>query len=213
MGAGVGRTGTESLKLALERLLGGTCHHMREAFARPEQFEVFRAAAEGDPPDWATFLADYTATTDFPSASFYAELSEAFLNAVVVLSTRASAEEWWRSANATIFPSMRDFRDAEPASAPARQLAMMTAIFDAKHHPDWLYLDAEDAMAVYERHNAEVRASVPAERLVEHQPGDGWAPICERLGVPVPDGPFPHTNTTAEFTARAAEARRSRSST
>ena len=58
-------------------------------------------------------------------------------------------------------------------------------------------------IAAYERHNDEVRAGVPPERLLEWCPGDGWEPICERLGLPVPDEPFPKTNSTEDFRALA----------
>ncbi|MFM7140789.1 MAG: sulfotransferase, partial [Alphaproteobacteria bacterium] len=64
-------------------------------------------------------------------------------------------------------------------------------------------LDRDDAIAAYERHNAAVRSDVPRSRLVEWQPGDGWEPLCRALGVPVPDEPFPHVNTSAEFRSRA----------
>jgi hypothetical protein len=60
----------------------------------------------------------------------------------------------------------------------------------------------DDPMAMmdaYERHNAAVRANVPADRLLEWTLGDGWDPICERLGLPVPAEPFPVTNSTNDF--------------
>ena len=57
-------------------------------------------------------------------------------------------------------------------------------------------------IAAYERHNAAVRSSVPPSRFLEWTVGDGWAALCDRLGLPVPDEPFPWTNTTAEFRAR-----------
>ena len=69
----------------------------------------------------------------------------------------------------------------------------------ARFHED--PFDVEGIKAAYGRWNEEVRASVPAERLVELAPGDGWAPICAALGVEVPDEPYPHANTTAEFRA------------
>jgi len=46
-----------------------------------------------------------------------------------------------------------------------------------------------------------VRATVPPERLVDYTAGDGWEPLCKALGVPVPDAPFPHVNSTADFRA------------
>ena len=80
VGAGVGRTGTHSLKLALEQLLGGTCHHMLEV--RDEQPQTWSDAYAGNPPDWSEFLAPYCAIVDWPGASLWRELSAAFPDAV-----------------------------------------------------------------------------------------------------------------------------------
>jgi hypothetical protein len=76
---------------------------------------------------------------------------------------------------------------------------MATDMLRIRFTSEWR--DEEAAKAAYDRHNAEVRASVPPERLVEWHPGDGWEPLCRAVGVPVPDAPFPHVNTTEEFRA------------
>jgi len=70
VGAGVSRTGTHSLKIALERLLGAPCHHMREIVATPEQIPGWIDAIEGRPVDWSVLLQDYRAVVDWPAASF-----------------------------------------------------------------------------------------------------------------------------------------------
>ncbi len=197
IGAGLGRTGTLSLKLALERLLGGTCHHMIEVFARPDELAVWEAAMRGEPVDWASALADYTAIVDFPGAAVWKDIAAAFPDAPVLLSTRASAQEWWDSASATILVD-REPGDDEFAQ---RLVAMATAMFEMSLCDD--RHDAAAAQAAYDAHNADVRASVPPERLVEYRPGDGWTPLCRALGVDEPDEPFPHTNTRQQFRAGA----------
>ena len=199
VGAGLGRTGTHSLKLALERLTGAPCYHMVEVFDRPDAAETWRRALHGEAPDWASFLDGYAATVDWPAAAFWRELTAAFPDAPVLLSTRASAGDWWQSVSRTIFATMErppDPDDADHVRRRAMSLDMLAAFT-----PGWRERDA--AMAAYERHNAEVRRSIPAGRLVEWQPGDGWEPLCRALGVPVPEEPFPHTNTAEEFRARA----------
>src|SRR5688572_21860928 len=104
VGAGLGRTGTHSLKLALEHLLGGRCHHMIEVIQNPEQVPYWQSAAEGNMPDWNEVFKGYVASVDWPSSAFYKEISDAFPDAKVLLSTR-DAESWWNSANETIFAS------------------------------------------------------------------------------------------------------------
>ncbi len=193
VGAGLGRTGTMSLKLALERLLGGTCHHMMEVVGRPDEVPVWHAALEGGDVDYPDLLADYTAIVDYPGAAVWRELAAAFPDAPVLLSTRASADEWWQSASSTILVRRRDTGD--------ERRRMVDALFSRSLGGD--VTDREAMMAAYEAHNAAVRSEVPPERLFEYQPGDGWAPLCAALGMPEPDEPFPHTNTRAQFRERA----------
>lgn len=191
VGAGAGRTGTHSLKVALEQLCGGTCHHMIEMFERPDQIEGFTAATNGEPVDWSELLAGFTAMVDFPGSLFWREIAAANPDAPILLSTRPSAD-WYRSASNTIFLT---FDHMPPELAP-----WMLTVRKMLHDRFSDDFENEDAMiAAYERHNAEVRAEVPADRLIDWTPGDGWEPICAALDVPVPAEPFPLTNTTSEF--------------
>ena len=195
VGAGVGRTGTHSLKLALERLLGGPCHHMIEVFGHlDEQVPVFHAAVRGEPVDWHALFAGYDAVVDWPGGAFWRETMAAFPDALVLLSVRESPEAWWKSADRTILEPMRA---GEPPPELQPWSTMMHELL-ATRFTDRIE-DKQALMDAYERHNAAVREGVPADRLLEWKPGDGWAPICERLGLDVPDEPFPHVNTTEEF--------------
>jgi hypothetical protein len=193
IGAGLGRTGTLSLKLALERLLGGRCYHMLEVYRKPEHVAAWHAAARGEIPDWRVVFEDYRASADWPAASFWRELMEAFPDALVLLSLR-DTDSWWRSAHETIFTHSRDMH--------GEWREMIDTIFANRFT---LALDDRAAcIEAFERHNAEVRRVVPRERLLEWRAGDGWAPLCAALGVPVPSEPFPHVNKTADFLAMAA---------
>ena len=197
VGAGLGRTGTNSLKLALERLLDGPCYHMVEVFERPGDTAVWHDAIRGHAPDWRSFPDGYVATVDWPACAFWAELAAANPRALVLLSVRDSAETWWRSFEATIATGLSQPVPADRPDWAVRRkmtLDMMTAFT-----PEWRERDA--AIAAYEAHNAAVREAVPAERLVEWQPGDGWEPLCARLGVAIPAEPFPNVNSTEEFRA------------
>jgi hypothetical protein len=204
VGAGLGRTGTHSLKLALERLLGGRCYHMVEVFKRPSDMAVWRAAANGDLPDWRRLFDGFAATVDWPAAPFWPQLAEAFPDAIILLSSR-DADAWWKSATRTIFEGFR--REAKSPDSPANPnvnpdfVPMIRALFTQTFTPS--FLDEAAAKAAFERHNADVRARAPRNRLVEWRVSDGWGPLCKALGVPVPAEPFPVTNTTEEFRARA----------
>ena len=186
----MGRTGTASLKLALEQLLGGRCHHMFEMVGDPAQTPGWTDAIEGRDVDWRELLSGYVAQVDWPGASFWPELSAANPDALVLLSTR-DADAWYRSASDTIF----NVFDRPP---PGREqwFEALRKMFRERFSDD---LDNPTAMMdAFERHNARVRAGVPAHRLLEWTASEGWEPICERLGVAVPQQPFPSTNSTNE---------------
>jgi hypothetical protein len=190
VGAGVGRTGTHSLKIALEQLTGGKCHHMVEMFGNEAQVAAWTDAIEGRPVDWNATLADYRAIVDWPGGAFWREIAAANPDALVLLSVR-DPEEWYRSASSTIFIGIQGGVDSGSWMESVVQL-LRDRFSDDFENPQAM-------MDAFERHNAAVRAECPADRLLEWTPGDGWEPICARLGVPVPAEPFPVTNTTAQF--------------
>jgi sulfotransferase family protein len=192
IGAGLGRTGTMSLKLALQDLLEGRCYHMDEVQERPGDPDVWGAAYAGTFPDWNEFFDGYVAAVDWPAAPFWREMSEAFPEAPILLSVR-DADAWWKSASNTIFIALATYfaPDAPEDGWTRMGVGMMTSFT-----PDWQ--DESAAKAAFLAYNDHVRAAAPADRLVEWQPGDGWEPLCRALELPVPDQPFPHANTTAD---------------
>jgi hypothetical protein len=195
VGAGLGRTGTNSLKIALEQLLGAPCYHMFEVFQHiDDHVPLWHAAVRGEPVDWDQLFDGYTAAVDWPASSFWATLAETYPDALVLLSVR-DAESWWRSASSTIFPGIETM-----TGTPWYDMVtdLMRSTFTDRRD------DPAAAMAAFEAHNASVLAEAPAERLLVWQATDGWEPLCAALGVPVPDEPFPKTNTTEEFLSRGS---------
>jgi hypothetical protein len=191
IGAGLGRTGTFSLKLALEKLLDGPCYHMAEVFEHPEHVPMWHDAALAKPVDWEKLFEGYVAAVDWPVGSYWKEVSAVYPDALILLSTR-DAEKWWSSASETIFQSIPHIGD------PA-WLDMVTAMMSNRFTGD--LQDKEACIAAYHRHNEDARKTAPA-RFLEWQANDGWEPICKALGLPIPEEPFPHANTKEEFQAR-----------
>lgn len=194
VGAGLPRTSTSSLTVALEQLLGGRVQHMHTIPGHP--FDLGRdwnQALAGDMPDWNQVLDGYNAAVDWPASMFWRELSEAYPDALVLLSVRDSAETWWQSANATILPVAR--MALAPDWNEGRGLVDLLERFTGSKHWD----DQATLMAAYERHNAAVRHIVPSHRLLEWRATEGWAPICRALDLPVPALPFPWTNRREDW--------------
>jgi len=196
VGAGLGRTGTASLKKALEQLTEGRCYHMFEVFEQPDSVAGWHRVARGESDDWDSLMGGYAASVDWPAAAYWPELSAANPDAIVLLSTRETPQAWWGSMEKTIIPTLTMELPAD-AQGMGEHRAMVLEMLEHRFTPGWQ--DPETAMAAYERHNERVRSEVPAERLVDWQPGDGWAPICGALGVPVPPDPFPHENSSEQF--------------
>lgn len=199
VGAGLGRTGTMSLKKALEQLTGGRCYHMLEVFEHPESIGMWHAVARGESEDLDALFDGYSTSVDWPASAYWPELAAANPDAIVLLSSRATPEKWWASMQRTIINILTMDLPPEDAGMAAHR-AMVLELFERRFTSDWR--DPEAAMAAYERHNARVRSEVAPERLVDWQPGDGWKPICDALGVPVPADPFPHENSSEEFNER-----------
>jgi Sulfotransferase domain len=201
IGAGFGRTGTYSLKLALEQLGFSPCHHMSEVRANPERLVPWQAAAQRDMPDWDEVFAGYLAQVDWPGACYWRELAKHFPDAKVILSTRPE-DEWFDSFQATIAPLIRD--RAMHTNEHMRAIAEMSHEAIGQQVFGGLMDDRAHACAVFRDHIAEVQRTIAPERLLTWCAAQGWAPLCRFLGVRVPDTPFPHTNATDAFLARQA---------
>jgi hypothetical protein len=195
IGAGWPRTGTTSLKVALEKLLPVRCYHMYDLFVDIGQVEIWERALAGDMSGVEAALAGYGAAVDWPASFFWRELLAANPGALVVLSTR-DTRAWWRSMSATIVPASGDSRELH--GDQGRYRPMMTELMRrATGARDWN--DPDQVSSAYERHNDEVRAQAPAGQFLDWTPGDGYPPLCAALGVPEPDTPFPRINTTEQF--------------
>ena len=190
IGTGFGRTGTDSMREALNILGFGPCHHMVEVNRDPEQKRLWRALAKGAAPDWERLFAGYVSCVDFPSAFYWRELLSAYPDAKAILTWRPAAD-WWASYAKSIGAVMND--SADPDSIGVTLVA--GRLFGGRP------LDRDHVLAVYEAHVAEVKATVPADRLLVHALGDGWEPLCTHLGVPAPDRPYPWRNSAADFAA------------
>jgi len=194
VGAGLPRTGTNSLRIALEQLLEGLCYHMSKIPGHPFDLgEGWNRALAGDSSGLNELLHGYAASVDWPASMFWVELSAANPNALILLSVRDSAETWWQSANETILPYAR--MALAPDWKEGRGLVDLFEHFTGTKewdHPEIL-------MAAYERHNADVRRYAPPDHLLEWTAAEGWEPICRALHLSVPDNPFPWTNQRSEW--------------
>lgn len=200
IGAGFGRTGTSSLKAALEQIGFGPTYHMSEVFAHLDHVPRWQAAADGEAIDWEDIFGDYQSAVDWPASAFYRQLMDAYRDAKVILTVR-DPEKWHQSGVNTIFPTRRWGPD-EVIPPDIRAWGKMlddvlwNGIFEGR------VLDREHAVATFKRHITEVTAAVPPEHLLVFDVREGWEPLCAFLGVPVPAEPFPRLNDSASFNER-----------
>jgi len=211
VGAGFGRTGTLSLKVALETLGFGPCYHMIEVFEHPEHVGFWEATWRGEPVDWDGFLGGYEATVDWPACTFYEDLLQRHPDAKVLLSVR-DPESWYESTRNTIY----EISKITAGSRLSRAIFALVGLFVPGVFKigrmgneiiwwgtfDGRFEDRSHAIKVFERHNEEVRRRVPRDKLLVYEVKEGWGPLCEFLGVEEPDKPFPRLNDAAEMRRR-----------
>jgi hypothetical protein len=202
IGAGLGRTGTLSLKLALEKLGFVKCYHMLEAFQHPEHVKLWSNAANGS-YEWQALFDGYRSAVDWPACHFWRQLSKHYPKAKVILTAR-EPEDWWKSFSQTILQALL----APPPDNPAlaEHMKMTNTIIRDQFFAGRVD-DKAHILATYRRHLDDVKREIPASRLLVYQVSEGWEPLCKFLGVKVPAGDFPRTNTTDEFVARMAARR------
>ncbi|WP_018680501.1 sulfotransferase family protein [Actinokineospora enzanensis] len=199
IGAGLGRTGTASVKAALERLGFGPCYHMFEVTEHPGHGQQWLAAFADEPVEWDGLLAGFESTVDWPGCSFWRELSARYPDAKILLTER-DPESWYKSMSSTLLPVWKMAADpAKMAAIPGYEWYGRLVSAIAQLSFGGRLDDRDHIIGRFEAHNAEVRAAVPADRLLAYTVGQGWEPLCEFLEVPVPDEPFPHLNDTASF--------------
>jgi hypothetical protein len=209
IGAGFGRTGTLSLKIALEQLGLAPCYHMLEIAAQPEHSALWLAADRGERIDWGKIFAPYSSAVDWPTCVFWRELCVECPEARVILTVRDPAA-WYASFRDTILARLESL---PPIVSPAiRALYEVSNQLILQRTFRGMAADERRAIAALEAHNAAVIAGLEPQRLLVYDVADGWEPLCAFLGVPVPPAAFPHLNPRAEFSAelrsRAPDVRR-----
>lgn len=167
---------------------------------QPVQVPLWAAAVKGA-PDWKAIYAGYGSAVDWPTAAFYRELYAAYPKAKFVLTVR-SPETWVASFSQTIYPFLTG--DVNVRAQMRAWSDMVTDVVVKTGFPAGL--DEAGLRRAFEAHNAAVQALIPKSQLLVYQVKEGWAPLCEFLGVPVPDEPFPRSNDRSEFWDKVAPA-------
>jgi len=195
VGAGFGRTGTLSLKTALETIGFGPCYHMAEVFPRPQHVAMWHRLAFENSIDWDELFRGFSATVDWPSARWWREIASHYPDAKVLLSVR-DPEAWYKSMTDTIYQPMKS---PAPDGAPeiVRLQSQMIRKSVLAETFDNRLEDKAHAIEVFKRHNQAVRDTIDPARLLEFDVREGWTPLCRFLDVPVPNEPFPRLNDTA----------------
>ncbi|MGB0262485.1 MAG: sulfotransferase family protein [Henriciella sp.] len=200
IGAGFGRTGTLSMKAALEQLGYLKTHHMVEVLSAGSgaQLDYWDQIGQGEAPDWHAVFDGYQACVDFPACGYWRELAEAFPEAKVILNVR-DFDAWYASADATIFQVASGFpvwmRRIPRIKKIRRMLdaVIWQAVFKGR------FGDKAFTKQIWEQHLGNVQAELPPDRLLVFDVRDGWEPLCAFLDVPVPEGAFPRLNDTQQF--------------
>lgn len=189
IGAGLGRTGTASLKVALEQIGFGPCYHMGEVLPHPERVPLWVEAGKGN-ADWDAIFDGYQSAVDYPSCSFWREQLDYYPDAKVILSTRP-AESWFESVNNTIMS--REVNEWL-RTGPMKEFFERCVWKDFEPH----ILDRDYMVAYFKRREEEIKRELSPDRLLVFNVKEGWEPLCRFLGVEAPDTEFPRVNSRKE---------------
>jgi hypothetical protein len=194
---GLGRTGTTSLKVALDRLGFGPGYHMFDIVSNEERLAQWeKIVCDGQSPDWAAIFDGYTSAVDGPCAIYYRQLMKAFPDAKVILTVR-DAESWYQSTYDTLYQFALNAGDS------ALYRVVNTMVWDGLF--GGRFEDRDHAIQAFHRHNLEVIEHVHPSNLLVYDVQQGWAPLCAFLGVDVPRDPFPHANDTQSMRTRLGQ--------
>ncbi len=199
IGAGFGRTGTTSLKAALEQLGFSKCHHMEEVMKSGAQVRFWQTLADGGEVAWDEVFEGFQSSCDWPSCTYWEKLHHHYPDAKIVLTVRDETR-WYESVRQTIYPATFLLpRWLDWLVPPFARLKKMTvaSIWDGVF--DGRLEDRAHALQVYREHIAHVKATAPGDQLLVFEAKDGWAPLCRFLNVPVPENDYPHLNDTAQI--------------
>ncbi|MEM7343773.1 MAG: sulfotransferase family protein [Chloroflexota bacterium] len=197
IGVGFGRTGTNSTRLALETVGFGPCHHMSHLIDNQQLSQQWYDVAFKGKRNWDEVFAGCQSTLDWPAVSYWRELAAYYPQAKLLLTVR-DPEKWYESMTKTVFPQMEKPLGEEGSAMWLRRSTAIKLIREEAFAGQGLTHRSE-TIRRFEQHNAEVQAAFGPDRLLVWQVQEGWEPFCNFLEVPIPDIPFPRSNSTAEF--------------
>ena len=199
--AGWGRTGTRSLKFALERLLGQPSYHMQNILLNKKDAKLWHNSIfkHNEKFDWEKIYEGYGACLDFPSCNYYKELMDAYPESKVILTVRDD-ESWIKSWNVLNNQILKSFTFRILAKIPGTSFKLQKDIHNkmilGKHGAFQGVKTDKEKMKKFNEWNESVINFVPKDRLLVYEVKQGWAPLCKFLNVDVPDIPFPYKNKT-----------------
>jgi hypothetical protein len=199
IGAGFGRTGTLSLRQALDDQGLGRTYHGEDILFRPTHIRAWQKASHGEKVDWDRLFRKFGSAVDYPVCNMWRELAEHFPESKIVLTVR-DPEGWYRSTRDTIYAArtmlpgyMRRFIPTTRWYVDLTDSFLWNGIFEGR------FEERDFAIKVFEQHIEDVKATADPDRLLVYNVAEGWEPLCAFLGVPVPDHPFPRLNDTARM--------------
>ncbi len=208
IGAGLARTGTMSLKMALETLGYHQCFHIVELLKNPQRLKFLDPKLASGSSDWDAVFQGYQAAVDYPACLYYETLLKQNPTAKVILTLR-DPEQWYQSVLNTVYrgkpKGVGDVVRLIKGLLTSSDMRRLAPVFMYNDKLIWRgqfqskFEDKAWAIQVYNDHIEQVKQRVPANQLLIFEVKQGWEPLCYFLDKPIPDTPFPRANSQAEF--------------
>ncbi|GAA49897.1 hypothetical protein CSKR_100908 [Clonorchis sinensis] len=208
---GVDKTGTSFVKTLLQTLCLQPCLHSSDLSASRTGIlsEWVALADESDKlarqKKLGKLLENYRFAAGFPVVAYLDDLLEMYPSAKFILTVR-EAEPWLATIRSTSLPrayknSDRRLVDSTLYVVGFKRLEQLNRrMFKRLFGPNVDLQDDNQVIQAYIRWNDYVRSVVPENQLLVYRVKDRWEPLCQFLGVPVPDKPFPNTQGSLTLT-------------
>ena len=196
IGAGFGRTGTQSLKIALERLNFGPCYHLFELLRNPKHYQLWENIVFYHNLDFSEIFKNFKSAVDWPASAYWKELYHLDNSTKVILTVR-DPRKWYQSMRNTIYKNYLNYLSTDDDRFKKIGDITLKPIFETIFQG--AFEDKIKAIHIFNEHIANVKEQIPEKNLLIYTIGSGWDPLCKFLETAIPADNYPNVNTTEEF--------------
>jgi len=207
IGTGLPRTGTASLKGALQLLGYQQTYHMDNLLNNPSQVHYWVELFDTGSTDYDALFEGFAASTDFPGFFAYKALLKQYPDSKFILTTR-DPDIWYESIKNTVYQAVTAFFQKDTPTDSMRRVEGVFQLLDRYLFGQFFkgtFLDKEKTLSLVNAYLDEINAIIPADKMLIYEISEGWQPLCDFLELRVPEIEFPYKNKREDFNTMIAK--------